>query len=203
MQRKWLTVVALLLPFIVVFSVSAFANKPLDVMVNNFLMNERLKPKLEEGVTMVAARPLAEALGAKITWDKSTNTVWINSPNVHSLQTQVNLLQKALAPTSPKEAAQRYAEGLKTRNGALQFAIMSPQLQEKRRESFEAFLWGEGSSSSPWIEEASVDDGVQIKNGVWQFTITLVHNDSTNNKRTGTYDIIVQKYGEHWYLDKD
>ena len=48
---------------------------------------------------------------------------------VESLERQVQLLQMALEPRSPREAAERWAEGVKTRNGALQYAVLAPELR--------------------------------------------------------------------------
>lgn len=52
-------------------------------------------------------------------------------PESASLQRQIKLLQEAAAPATPREAVEQWAKGLRERNGALQYAVLSPELKEQ------------------------------------------------------------------------
>ncbi|MGE5381203.1 MAG: hypothetical protein ACM3NT_09100 [Methylocystaceae bacterium] len=71
------------------------------------------------------------------------------------LHRQVSLLETALAPTAPRLAANNWAEAVKTRNGAWQYALLSPGLKEKYRSEFESLNWVTGASS-PWVKNYDV-----------------------------------------------
>ena len=67
----------------------------------------------------------------------------------------------ALAPEEPG-SVNSWAKGVKTRNGALQYAVMSPELERNITMSFQG--WSTGVSS-PWadsyeITERGVEDGI-------------------------------------------
>ena len=46
---------------------------------------------------------------------------------------RTELLEQALAPTTPKELAALYAKAIDDRNGAVQYMLLCPALQEKQR----------------------------------------------------------------------
>lgn len=180
-------------------SFPAMANQQLNVIVNGESMNDHLKPELVEGQTRVAARPLAEALGARVEWDGSTNTVTIEKPAVAERELRIRLLEEALAPESPEEAATQYAEALKKRNGAWQFAIMAPALREQKLSEFEELNWVTGTSS-PWVEQVEVDEGQQVDEQTWRFEVTIVYNTSTNNPFESKLIVTVNNIDDHWFI---
>lgn len=68
---------------------------------------------------------------------------------------RVELLEDALAPGLPRLAANNWAEAVKQRNGAWQYALLSKYLQDKYREHFEKLNWVTGTSS-PWVDNYEV-----------------------------------------------
>lgn len=66
-------------------------------------------------------------------------------------QRRIELLEQALAPPTAEAAAHEWAEAVKTRNGAWQYALMNEELRNEYREEFEAANWVTGFSS-PWVE---------------------------------------------------
>lgn len=70
-------------------------------------------------------------------------------------QRRIDLLEDALAPRTPELAAYSWAEAIKTRNGAWQYAIMDEKLRSEYLEQFEATNWVTGFSS-PWVENYRV-----------------------------------------------
>jgi hypothetical protein len=56
-------------------STFAIANTPIKLIVNGNLVESDVPPQIISGRTMIPARPLAEALGAKVEWDAENNAV--------------------------------------------------------------------------------------------------------------------------------
>lgn len=79
------------------------------------------------------------------------------------------------SPATPEECAERYAKAVMTRNGALQYALMSGgRLQHEKRESLESQGWITGVSS-PWVSEYS---GVQSETDPLVYEITFRYKTS-------------------------
>jgi hypothetical protein len=60
-------------------STFAIANTPIKLIVNGNLVESDVPPQIISGRTMIPARPLAEALGAKVEWDAENNAVVVTS----------------------------------------------------------------------------------------------------------------------------
>lgn len=61
-----------------------FANQQIRLIVNGQVINSDVPAQIINGRTMVPARALAEALGADVLWDQSSNSVIITSINSNS-----------------------------------------------------------------------------------------------------------------------
>lgn len=81
---------------------------------------------------------------------------------------RIQMLEKALAPETPKAVASLFAKANKTRNGAVQFMMFSDQLKTKYQNEWPYWVSG---TSSPWITSYTIDTIAQKVN-VWQFRIT-------------------------------
>ena len=90
---------------------------------------------------------MAEALGADVKWEEVSKEVRVIMPQLDSLQRQTTLLQNALASATPGDAVGKWAKGVKERNGALQFAVLAPEMQEQSRSDMVA--GGSGLTSRP------------------------------------------------------
>src|SRR5690554_6112773 len=77
----------------------------------------------------------------------ATDSVPVENEETDVLKIQVYLLEKALKPQDPAAAAGAWAEGVKTRNGAWQYAVLSPELKEEYYEKFAEINWTTGTSS--------------------------------------------------------
>jgi hypothetical protein len=95
---------------------------------------------------------------------------------------RISLLEKALIPQTAEDAALTWAKGVQTRNGALQFAILSPELQTKMKADYVAMNWVTGVSS-PWVESYKITHQVQQDEG-WEFEIE--YQMMTSSGRAGT-----------------
>ena len=69
----------------------AFAADPIKLIVNGQeIAFPDAPPQIINGRTMVPARPLAEALGAKVDWDNETRTVVVSSEEVNDASTDIS-----------------------------------------------------------------------------------------------------------------
>jgi len=146
MKKKWLLITGAVILFSAL-TTAAFADKPIELVVNGWIVETDVAPQLINDRVMAPVRWVAEALGAKVRWEEETNTVCIDTPELVSLQRQVKLLQEAVAPATPREAVEKWAKGLKDRNGALQYAVLSPELKDQNLYSYESCRWVTGTSS--------------------------------------------------------
>lgn len=204
MSKKWIlpSILSLgLVTAIAITPISALAERALQVLVNGSPMNQELQPKKIDDETYVLLAPLAEELGAKVTWDKDTNAVSIQTSDAQTLAKQVKLLQQTLLASTPEQAAQKYAEGVKTRNGAVQYSMLTPNLQEQKKSTFEEMGWVTGVSS-PWVEKYTINKGTQVSEGQWKFTVSYVYNTSDNEPSTEEEHMTIIKVKDHWYVSK-
>ncbi|MGB4337428.1 MAG: hypothetical protein WBK10_02530 [Bacillota bacterium] len=118
---------------------------------------------------------------------------------VESLERQVQLLQMALEPRSPREAAERWAEGVKTRNGALQYAVLAPELREKMLEYYEGLGWVTGTSS-PWVAGVEVVAERREVDGRWEYEIEYQWATSTGPAGKSREVLVVVQVGERWIV---
>jgi hypothetical protein len=84
-------------------------------------------------------------------------------------QQRMYLLEYALVPQTAREAALSWAKAVKTRNGALQFAILAPELRGKMQADYVQQNWVTGASS-PWVQSYKITRQVQ-QGGSWEFEI--------------------------------
>jgi hypothetical protein len=60
-------------------SVSFAASKVVKLMINGAEIHSEVTPQIIDGSTLVPARALAEALGAKVRWDEINQTVVVEN----------------------------------------------------------------------------------------------------------------------------
>lgn len=118
---------------------------------------------------------------------------------VASLQRQVSLFQESLAPKTPKEAVETWARGVKSRNGATQFAVLSMELREKQKAKFEALNWVTGTSS-PWVNQFTVTNEEKHSEEEWKYDIQFELATSTGKAGTYQVEVVVKKYADNWYI---
>ncbi len=180
---------------------TALAGSPIKLLVNGKEIIPDVAPQIINERTMVPIRWVAEALNADVRWDENSKKVLINTAELNLLENQVKLLEKALAPKTPEEAVETWARGIKERNGALQYAVLSPRLKELKRSDYEGCYWVTGVSS-PWVDDFEITKGVMDKDGLWNFEVDVKMMTSTGDAGTGTYQVAVKQYdNEQWYIE--
>jgi len=199
---KWITgtVIGTML-----LSGSAFAQSKWELFINEqpYAANY-LEIKEENGKVLVPVDKLAEAFHGKATVDLAKQEVKVTLPEATMLSHQVTRLEDALVATTPKEALDTWVKGIQTRNGALQYAVFSPELRQQTQAEFAENYWVTGGSS-PHMAEIEQLDVKQIDETttLYTFDYNLV---ASNWHGMGKAVVTVQKKktdrAEGWFITR-
>lgn len=138
---------------------------------------------------------------------------WLSGSNVYAepetspkreQASMVDSFLSGLQAETPKQAVELWVLGVKNRSGAVQYATLSRNLQQKTRNQFEKRSWGTGQSS-PWVDNVRIVKEVDISNTKVQYTIEydlLTSNWKWDKK--GQKVITLEKNPNrilpHWYI---
>jgi len=123
-----------------------------------------------------------------------------NDTQLSSLKRQIDMLQLSLSPQTANEAVESWARGVKTRNGALQFAVLSPELQMKMRQEFSGNGWVTGVSS-PWVNDFSITNTGSSENSA-TYEVRFKLATSTGNTGEDLVKVSVKQNKTTWYITK-
>jgi len=114
---------------------------------------------------------------------------------------RIELLEDALAPRTPELAAYSWAEAIKIRNGAWQYAIMDDKLRAEYLEQFEESNWVTGFSS-PWVEKYRVTRESVDEKGNVTFKVDFDWYTSAGYAYSNSGTLTVSKfaYPDRWLL---
>ncbi len=115
------------------------------------------------------------------------------------LEQQVARLEEAIAPQSPLAAVKIWAEGMKSRNGALQFAVLSDELRQKLKANFvtSTATWVTGASS-PWFTGYRITRQTKRGNG-WEFEVQYPMQTSSGSFGTYIQQVEVEQFPQKGY----
>lgn len=181
---------------------AAFAGnqpKPIKLNLDGNELATDTAPINVNGKVLVPVRVISEGLGAKVDWDSSTNTVIINSQSTDSQKQQISYLEQALAPKDQLSAVNSWAEGVKTRNGAWQYAVMTPELKKETYNSFAEANWSTGVSS-PWVKNYEVKELSKLSDAAYLYSVVFTYTDSTNAVYTENWYITAEKGETSWLV---
>jgi len=118
---------------------------------------------------------------------------------VEILRQQIAKLEEALAAKDAQTAVKTWAEGVKTRNGALQYAMLTPGLKAKMYTELSfGGTWTTGTSS-PWAESYQLVTQKITPQKV-EYKVIFTYTDSTQSKQKVTDTVTVVKEGDFWYI---
>lgn len=182
---------------IVSLSTAAFAGSSIRMFYNGSEIQSKTAPININGSIFAPVRALAEAMGAEVTWDKDSGQVNITG-NDQSAQTAK--LERALAPKDSLEAANAWAEAVQTRNGAWQYAVMTPELKKASYDELSSMGWTTGASS-PWVKSFAVKEIEKPDEGTYRYAVTFTWTDSTNVTYDSTQYVTVKNAEGSWLVD--
>lgn len=192
--RKWLIGGSVML--CMTLGTAVLADSWVSVVVNG----TKLRGEMDDGSVMVKADGIAKAMGANVKWEPKNKKMIITSPPAQSSDSrQIELLQLALAAQTPAAAADSWAKGVKERNGALQYTMLSKSLKDSTRKTFENLNWTTGQSS-PWMASYSVSGGKELGAGKWSYEVSAVYTDSTKASYPQRWELQVIKEGDSWKI---
>ncbi|WP_444659891.1 hypothetical protein ACRQV7_06500 [Caproiciproducens sp. R2] len=104
---------------------------------------------------------------------------------------------------APESAAVVWADGLKSRSGAMQYSVMDSKLKKEYVKQLDQYNpnWVTGMSS-PWIESYKITN--QTQTGSDQYSIRLSFSTATSGGPAGDYNaaLTVVKDGDFWRITK-
>ncbi|MEF3306077.1 stalk domain-containing protein [Paenibacillus sp. GYB003] len=205
MKKSWIAAMGAVVA-VLVFVTGVSAADGIRVWVNGRLLESpEAAPRLENGKVIAPVREMAESLGAKVEWDGERGAVRVTAPESESLQRQIRLLQSALAAKTPEAAVDTWAKAVQTRNGALQYAMLSERQRELQRESLEADGWVTGTSS-PWLERYRISKAESNGDGSKTFRVQFDYRSSTDIREPERWDkiasfpVIVREEDGYWRI---
>ncbi|MDI9420305.1 MAG: hypothetical protein QM399_09085 [Bacillota bacterium] len=119
--------------------------------------------------------------------------------HLESLQRQLELMQAAYAPKTPQKAVEKWAEAVKDRNGAAQFAVLSPQLRQDLQSEFEALMWVTGTSS-PWVDQYAVVGERGLSEDETEYRLQFTLAASTGPVGVCTVELVISKGPEGYFI---
>lgn len=175
-----------------------FSDSTIKLILNGKELKTDVPPKAISGRVLVPIRAISEALGANITWDDENHSVIINSRELEAQKSQILRLEEALAPKDQLSAVNTWAEGVKMRNGALQYAVMSPELKKEYYDSLSEGNWSTGTSS-PWVESYKITEKFK-SDETYRYEVEFIYTDSTNSKTTLKEYITIKNIEGIWLI---
>lgn len=90
MKRKISVFLCMVLVATLFYTLGAYADSPIKIIVNGKQLQPDVAPQVIDGRTMVPIRFVAEALGAKVSWDENNNAVVITTETAAPQKKQFN-----------------------------------------------------------------------------------------------------------------
>nr|WP_106783133.1 hypothetical protein [Lysinibacillus timonensis] len=118
---------------------------------------------------------------------------------VTSVEERLNMLELSIVGTTPEETISRFAEAVKTRNGALQYALFLPEARVGLTAELEHSHWVTGVSS-PWVETYKIVSQKEIDKNKIEFQVQFDLYISTGFAGKDTARLTVEKVNERWYI---
>jgi hypothetical protein len=198
MIKKWPILLGSCLSLVMISGVALSAN-PIQLIVNGSAISTEVPPQIIDGNTMVPIRSAAEALGAKVDWNGAEQKVTIDTSNTQKLERQIQLLRSWISPQSAEEAVQTWAKAVKSRNGAVQYTVLSPALQNASLKSYDDLNWVTGVSS-PWVDSFTISNPIKVNDTKQTFDIAFKLKTSTGDAGGGTVTATVEQIENQWQI---
>jgi len=195
MKRKLFTTL-LVGALIISLSTVAFAGASIKLFYNGKEIQSNAAPININGRIFAPVRAIAEAMGATVSWDKDSNQVNITG---NDQSAQISNLEQALTPKSNLEAVNSWAEAVQMRNGAWQYALMTPELKKTSYDDFASMNWSTGTSS-PWVKSFEVKELGKMDDNTYRYSVKFTWTDSTNATSDTTQYLTVQNIDGNWLI---
>ena len=115
------------------------------------------------------------------------------------LKAQVEQLEAALAQDDPLGAAKAWANAVKRRNGAWQYALMTPELRAEHHRQLAENNWSTGTSR-PWIQGFTVVERDKVDPETFIYDVNYVYTDSTGTTFNVRETVVVKESEGKWLV---
>lgn len=195
MKRKKLMAALLAGTIMLSVSTASYAGSAIQMFYNGQELKGDAAPVNINGTIYASVRAVAESMGAEVSWDKDSNQINIVGKDQGR---QIAELERALASKDSLGAVKSWAEAVKQRNGAWQYALMTAELKSASLDELASMGWTTGTSS-PWVKEFKVKKIAETEQTV-RYGVTFTWTDSIGNLSDSTRFVTVIKLNDVWLL---
>ncbi len=142
---------------------------------------------------------------ATVNYEKTSNVLSIQTLERDKIKSEIALIENALIPASADEAVKLWGRGEQARNGALQYAALSPQLrQEADKSYYDSYPYWVTGVSSPWVGPITIKNRNKLSDTKIEYTISFPEITSNPPNTTTAEKMVVEKLlyngQEGWYI---
>lgn len=200
MKRVMLLFICFILSFTAGF---VSAKNPLNVSSEGKVFeNSSEEYIIKDNKVYVSEDALKRDFGFNVSFDKKENSVQLYNTEKKSLEGRLMLFQEFVEdynPQKPEDVAQLWAKGVKTRNGAVQYAALSKPLKEKFKELMDKRESWVTGFSSPWIESYNITKE-KVNESTWKYNISFKAVTSAPDTYIWHATLIVSKENDKWRI---
>ncbi|MEQ6358165.1 copper amine oxidase N-terminal domain-containing protein [Thermoanaerobacter thermohydrosulfuricus] len=175
--KKRLVLVISAILMVSFFTVIAFANSTIKLIVNGSEIKPDVPPQIINGRTMVPIKWVAEAVGAEVKWDKQDRIVTISFSDKVETDLISNYLRTA---ETPKHFVENFAHALQDRNGAVARLFLSPKIRGQ--------IKPEIIGPSTPVTKIEIKE-VSYSNYYWVYNVKAYYGPYDNNSPTLAFEI--------------
>lgn len=196
-------VVLLIICFILSFTAGFVSAKdPINVFVGDVKVENNGEYVIKDNKVYVSQDALKRDFGFNVFYDKNENTIRVYDTEKTALEGRIKLFE-SFADTydakTPDEIAELWAQGVKERNGVLQYAALNTPLKVKFKELAEKRgSWVTGFSS-PWVESYSITKE-KTNESTWKYNVIFKAVTSASDTYNWHAALIVNKENGKWRI---
>jgi hypothetical protein len=144
---------------------------------------------------------------ARVSYNEAANILSIQTPDPEQIKSEIARIENVLIPDSSDEAIKLWGRGMQTRNGALQYAALSPQLRQAADQSpyVRQSYWVTGCSS-PQVGLITIESRNELSDTKVEYTISFPEIFSGQTHAIATEKMVVEKLSsngrEGWFISQ-
>lgn len=142
---------------------------------------------------------------SKAVLEEPRNSCEEKDVKIHQLQQAVSLFKEALnkfGASSPIQAAELWAEGIKTRNGALQYSVLCDKQKEQFEKEFKDNPSWVTGFSSPWVTKYEIISSEKVDANTYDIKVKFYWATSAGEEKPTESNLVVSKVNDKWCISK-
>lgn len=131
---------------------------------------------------------------ARVSYNEATDILSIQTPDLEQIKSEIERIENVFIPYSADEAVRLWGRGLQTRNGALQYAALLPQLRQEADNSayVRQSYWVTGCSS-PQVGPITIVSRNELSDTKIEYTLSFPEIFSGQTHAIVTEKMVVEK----------